>query len=157
MTIFSAQPVDPQAELRSMQRKKMALAFVLLVIVIGPLVWFNRFFAEKRVVEKFFTAIEAKQYENAFAIWNADQDWRQHADKYKDYTYGQFELDWGPSGDWGAITTHDVAGAEAPKSRIGVVTGVVVIVRLNNRAQPACLWVEKKSKTISFSHLPCRF
>jgi hypothetical protein len=155
MTIFEAKPIDPKAERRKEIAKKVAIATFVIVIVLVPLLWHFQYWPEEHAVDKFLTAIEKKDYQDAFAIWNADPDWRQHADRYNNYTFGQFQLDWGPSGDYGEIKTHKIYGSVAPRSKIAAVTGVVVAAQINGRAEPACLWVEKKSMTISFSHLPC--
>jgi hypothetical protein len=155
MTIFEAPQIDPRREARIRLLKRLVLVLVIAAIILAPVLWNFRYWPETHAVDKFLTAIENKDYKQAFAIWNADPNWEQHADRYSDYTFGQFQLDWGPGGDYGDIKTHKIYGAVAPQSKITAVSGVVVAAQINGRAQPACLWVEKKSHTISFSHLPC--
>ena len=155
MTLFEAKQIDPRAERRNQLVKRGAIIIIVIAIILAPVLWYYRYWPEEHVVDKFLTAIEKKDYQTAFAIWNADPAWQQHADRYSNYTFAQFQLDWGPSGDYGEIKSHKIYGSAAPRSKISEVTGVVVAAQINHRAEPACLWVEKKSKTISFSHLPC--
>ena len=117
----------------------------------SPVTWtfFARNWTYERIVDRFFTAIEQKDFEGAYALYTADPGWKSHPQKYANYPYGQFTLDWGPSGDWGPIRQHHVNCAE----RIG--TGVIVAVTINGRPEPAYMWVEKKDHTLTVapSHL----
>jgi hypothetical protein len=156
MTIFESKPPDPAAEARAEKRKKLLIAAVVLLLVGAALAYWFRYWPEERVVDQFFTALEQKNYEKAYALWRADPQWQQHVDRYSEYTFGQFQLDWGPTGDFGYITKHDVRGSVAPKSNNNTKTsGVIVAVRVNDRVKPACLWVEKSTKAISFSPREC--
>ena len=155
MTLFEAKAPDPRDEEKIRRRNRAIIVVVIaLMFAAGAAYWF-RFWPEQRVVDKFFMQIELKQYEDAYAIWQADPNWKQHTERYALYPFGQFQLDWGPSGDYGVITSHKVEGALAPASKNGLVSGVVVVVTVNNRVQPACLWVEKKTKVISYSPRDC--
>jgi uncharacterized membrane protein YvbJ len=155
MTIFESKPPDPAAEARAQKRKKILIAAVVLLLLGAAVAYWFRYWPEERVVDQFFTALEQKNYEKAYALWRADPQWQQHVDRYGEYTFGQFQLDWGPTGDFGYITKHDVRGTVAPKSSNTKTSGVIVAVRVNDRVKPACLWVEKTTKTISFSPREC--
>jgi hypothetical protein len=155
MSLLDAKPEDPRVEQRRALIGKIVITIIVLAIIAAPLAWWFRYWPEERVVDKFLSAVEQKDYKTAFAIWNADPQWEQHPEKYTSYTFGQFQLDWGPSGDWGEIKAYKIAGSVAPRSKVTNVTGVVVAAQINGRAEPACLWVEKKTKTINFSHIPC--
>src|SRR5262249_3292182 len=144
-----------RAERRKEIARKVVIAVLVCALILWPVAYYFRYWPEEHAVDKFLTALENKDYQTAFAIWNADPAWQEHADRYTNYTFGQFQLDCGPSGDYGEIKSHKIYGSVAPRSKIADVTGVVVAAQINGRAEPACLWVEKKSKTISFSHLPC--
>jgi hypothetical protein len=157
VSLLEAQPVDPRAESRRRFMRNVLGGLLVSAVLAAPLLWFYRNYPEERAVDRLFTAIEQKDYRKAFAVWTADPEWEQHAARYEDYPFGQFQLDWGPSGDWGEIKTHQVEGSVEPRSKTGTVSGVVVVTRVNNRGEPSCLWVEKKSKQISFSPLPCAF
>ena len=75
-------------------------------------------------------------YERAYAIWNADPNWKQHPQKYSGYNFGTFELDWGPTGEYGEIRSHHIRTAMTPKNA----SGVVVVVMINDRKEPLALW-----------------
>jgi hypothetical protein len=106
----------------------------------------NRYWSEKKVVDKFFNALMTKNYETAYAIYYADPQWKQHPDKYSKYPLNQFIQDWGPGGQWGTISNYKVNGASTCSSGA---SGVVVDVIVNERAEHAQLWVEKSDQTLS--------
>jgi len=154
MTLFGAKPEDAKKDLF---RERLMWSVVALILVGAVLGFVFRHWPHERVVDRFFDQLEAGDYRAAYATWNADPDWEKNVDKYKLYTYGQFQLDWGPSGEWGKITKHKIEGSVEPTSA-GRVTGIVVAVRVNDRtAQPACIWVDKKTKALSFSPIECKF
>lgn len=158
-SLFDAPPPDPRAEARSRALKRWAIVAVVVLIVLGGLLYWNRYWPEERTVDKFFSAIEQKDYAKAYSIWTADPDWQQHADKYKQYTYGQFQLDWGPTGEYGTINKHDIRGAVSPSTSTGDATGVIVAVQINGIADErklSCLWVEKSTKAMSYSPMECK-
>ncbi|HLJ87428.1 MAG TPA: hypothetical protein VKZ53_11435 [Candidatus Angelobacter sp.] len=149
MGLMDAKEYDPRPAERI---KRLLLIGVPLLIAVLIFIWKFWYWPEEHVVNNFFTAIEAKNFDQAYALYNSDPAWKQHPEKYKDYTYNQFALDWGPSGDYGPITTHRVeCSTELPKKDYQSASGVIVVVRINNRAETKSLWVEKKSKTISLS------
>ena len=61
--------------------------------------------------DKFFAALQNKDYETAYGIYFADPQWKQHPDKYSRYPLNQFIQDWGPGGQWGIIKSYKVNGA----------------------------------------------
>jgi hypothetical protein len=151
MALLDAKEYDP----RPRQRLVRLILVAVVVVIVGVVAWFIfRYQPEKNVVDRFFTAIEAKNFEQAYGIYKADPDWKFHPDKYNtEYPYNQFLLDWGPSGDYGIITGHRIECATEPKKRgFRPPSGVIVVVRINNRSdRTESLWVEKKSKTINVS------
>jgi hypothetical protein len=154
MTLFEAQPANEKQE---KLRERLLWSVIILLIVGGALAFVFRHWPHERVVDRFFAQIEAGDYRNAYATWNADPEWEKHLDRYKNYTFGQFQLDWGPTGEFGKITKHNIEGSVEPKSG-GTVTGIVVAVRVNDRAaRPACIWVDKGTKALSFSPVECAF
>ena len=156
MTLFEAQEPDPRDEAKIKRRTRAIIVLVVVVIVGLGTAYHFRHWREERAVDEFFNQVELKHYEDAYALWQADPQWKEHTDRYKQYPFGQFQLDWGPSGDYGPITSHKVEGSIEPKNKNGPVSGVVVKVTVNNRVQPACLWVEKKTRVISFSPRECQ-
>jgi hypothetical protein len=143
-TLFEAPPYDPR---RDRRRNRIIIAVIVAVIVLGAAAYVFRNMPYERVVERFFSALEQKNYEQAYGIWLHDPDWKQHETQHKQYTYHDFYVDWGPGGEWGIIKSYKVVGAAAPKGG----SGVVVVVRVNDRAEEARIWVERKDKTLTFS------
>jgi hypothetical protein len=141
MTLFEAKEYDPSKDRR---KRNIIISVIVLVILLGALGWHFRFWQQERVVNKFFTALEQRNYEQAYAIWFNDPDWKQHPEKHKDYDFHSFYLDWGPGGEWGLVNTHKIYTTVAGGS------GVTVVVVVNGRSQVCNVWVEKKDKTMSF-------
>ena len=143
MTVFDAKPVDQAAE----RRKKLIITAVVAgLIAVAALAWMFRYWREERTVHKFFQALETKDYRTAYGIWMADAEWQKHPEKFSSYPYGEFELDWGPAGEWGEIKKHEIVATGTVKGA----SGVVVMVRINDRAEPARLWVEKSDRSLTF-------
>lgn len=143
-TLFDAKPYDPGKDRR---RRNLIVGVVVVVVLIAGLLWWFRYWPYERKVDQFFTALQTSDFERAYGIWMNDPNWKQHPEKYARYPFKEFYLDWGPSGEWGVIKTHKVDTAVAPR---GSSTGVIVVTTVNERAEQACVWVEKRDKTLSF-------
>ena len=141
MTLLEPKEYDPS---RDRKRRNIIISIIVLVIVIAGLAWHFRYWPEERVADKFFTALEAKDYEKAYGVWFNDPEWKQHQQEHKDYDFHSFYLDWGPGGQWGLVKSHSVY------TTIGGGSGVTVLVTVNGRAERANVWVQKKDKTMSF-------
>lgn len=143
-TLFQSPPYDPARERR---RKRVAI-IVVIAAILAVLIFFRfRNWPYEHEVRNFFQALEQQNYEKAYGIWMHDPNWKQHAGKYKNYSLSEFERDWGPSGEWGVIKEFRIDGAVRPPKG----SGVIVQVTVNNRADKARIWVEKKDKTLTFS------
>ncbi len=154
MTIFEAKPPNERQETL---RTILIWSVVFIVVAGGIGAFLFRHWPQERVVDRLFDHIEAGDFKSAYATWTADPEWEQHPEKYKNYTFGQFQLDWGPTGEYGKITRHEIEGSVTPKST-GNVTGIVVAVRVNNMAsKPACIWVDNRTKALSYSPVACTF
>jgi hypothetical protein len=143
-TIFTAGDYDPARERR---RRKRIFSVILVVLLIASALYAFRNWPEERVVKHFFTALENKDYEKAYGIWVADRNWKQHPQQHPKYSFGEFYLDWGPGGEYGLITSFKIDGSANPKGG----SGVIVQVTVNDRKEPARLWVEKGDKSLTFS------
>jgi len=154
MTLFESRPFDPVA---ARKRRNRIIAIVAIVLLLAILAWNFRHYPEERQVDKFFAALQQKDYEKAYGIWNHDPEWKQHPQKYSNYPFGSFMQDWGPGGQWGVITSYHVDGSAVPKGGNATTfdvgsSGVVVVVTVNQRvADKAHIWVEKSDKTLGFS------
>jgi hypothetical protein len=149
MALMDAKEYDPRP---AQKRRKIIATVVVVVLAVAVYLYLTRYDSEKKVINNFFSAIERKDFEAAYGIYYADADWKQHPEKYSSYTINQFKLDWGPSGEYGVITSHQVDCAlEPPKKDFVSPSGVIVVVIINNRAETRSMWVEKKSKTVTDS------
>lgn len=153
MGLLDAKEYDP----RPAQRRWRLVAIAVVLVIVFLVLWFwpsgrFRYIREWGVANKFFAAIERKDFDAAYGLYNADSDWKQHPEKYNQYTLSQFTLDWGPSSDFGIIASHQVdCATEPPTKGFGSASGVILVVTLNRRTTPTLLWVEKKSHTITTS------
>ncbi len=143
MTLLDAKEYDSAGARR---RKMWISGTVTLVLVIGLVVWLNRFWPEKHVADRFFSSLQKQDFETAYGIYFADPDWKQHRDRHTQYPYNEFWQDWGPGGEWGPVKTYEVYGAS---NCPGGGSGVVVDLIVNGRAQHAQLYIDKSDKTIS--------
>lgn len=143
-TIFTAPEYNPRRERR---RLIVIAAVAVAAIVIAIFGYLFRNWPEERVVDRFCTALVDKDFEKAYSIWLQDPAWKQHPQNYPNYSFREFQNDWGPGGEWGIIKSFHIDGSANPKQG----SGVVVVVTINERKEPARIWVEKKDKTLTFS------
>jgi hypothetical protein len=141
MTLMDAKVYDEAPERR---RRKLIVAGIFAAIILAWLGYHFRDHSERHTVSKLFAALEQRDLEGAFAIWYQDPQWKQHPEKYSKYGFGDFQQDWGPSGEWGIIKSYSVDCSYATGS------GVIVQVTINNRTEHANIWVEKSDKTLHF-------
>ncbi len=139
-TIFQAPQYDPSRDTR---RRKIILIVVVAVAVVAALWWLFRFWPQERRVDQFFTALEQRNYEKAYAIYMHDPNWKQHPGQYARYPFNEFYIDWGPGGEWGLIRSHKIDGARKSGN------GVEVQVTVNDRKVPAKMWVDDADKTLT--------
>jgi hypothetical protein len=145
MTLLDAKDYDPGKEQR---RKKRIILAVVVVLLLAFLGWWFRFWPEERVANRFFDALQSQNFEGAYGIWMHDPEWKQHAERFKKYPYNEFYQDWGPGGEWGRIKSHKIYAVGSPP---GGGSGVIVDVTVNDRTEPARVWVQTSDKTMSFS------
>lgn len=144
MTLMDAKQYDPTPDRR---RRKIILVAIVVVLILGWMVYHFRRYPERHVVNKFFAAVKAQKYEDAYAIWFNDPAWQQHPSKYSRYGFNDFYRDWGPGGEWGLVKDFSIDCSVSP----GGGSGVIVQVTVNHRAEHAYVWVEKSDHTLSFS------
>ena len=91
MTLLDAPRYDPAKE----KLRKIKIALVISgVLILAALAWMYRNWPEEHAVDKFFTALQKQDYETAYAIYFHDPEWRQHPQKYSQYSYADFSRDW---------------------------------------------------------------
>lgn len=151
MALMDAPQYDATQDVR---KRNIWIAAGVLIVVLGAIAcagfftghgWFYMNIPAEHRVNNFFAAVEAKDFNRAFAIWNNDDAWQQHPDKFKDYNFGHFQVDWSNSSDYGIITSHKVVCSLASGS------GVAVGVDINGRVQPTFIWVQNHTHTLGFS------
>src|SRR5450631_1004702 len=146
MTLFEAKPYDAVAARKRRIRIVSISAIVSLCLILA---WNSRHYPQEHVVDTFFAALQQKDFEKAYGIWNHDPEWKQHPEQYTRYTLQNFMQDWGPGGEWGVIKSYHVDGSAVPTGGNGTKfdvasSGVVVVVTVNERiGQKAHVWVEK--------------
>jgi len=144
MTLMDAKQYDPA---RDRQRRNMLIVVALVVLILGWMAYHFRHYPERHAVDKFFAAVKAQKYEDAYAIWFNDPAWQQHQSNYSRYAFNDFYRDWGPGGEWGLVKDYSIDCSVSP----GGGSGVIVQVTVNHRAEHAYVWVEKSNTTLSFS------
>ena len=149
MTLLNAPTYDERKE----NRKKTvivstAVTFALLVVLTlagymsGHGWLFSNLPAEHRVGQ-FFAALEAKDYNKAFAIYNNDPDWQQHPEKYKDYPESRFQEDWSTQDPIkGPVNSYhvDISRTDGD-GNFG--TGIIVAVTVNGNTRVFMYYIRK--------------
>ena len=123
-------PIDPKAE-RLRRYLISSLVFVLLLSGYGYYQFRN--YAEERQARSFFEALQRKDFEGAYRIWQPGASY-----KLKD-----FMEDWGDMGVQGPVESFRIVRSR----RRG--TGVIVEVQVN-RKDNVRLWVERGDKSLTF-------
>jgi hypothetical protein len=142
MTLMDAQQYD---EAPARRRRNRIIAIVIAVLILAWVVYHLRDHPERHLAKRFFGALAHQDLEGAYAIWFRDPDWKQHPQKFTNYTFGDFTQDWGPASEWGTIKTYSVDCSLSSGS------GVIVQATVNHRAEHAYVWVDKSDKTLHFS------
>ena len=102
------------------RRKRLIIGIIGTLLVVGFLVYQFRYWPEQRLVEKFFDALQGKDYETAYGLYMADATWQQHPQQHSMYPYNEFYRDWGPGGEWGLIKNYKIyATGECPREAAG--------------------------------------
>ncbi len=154
MTLLNAPEFDARRENRNRNLLIGAGALIaaLVVIGIGGFLlghgWFFSNLPMEHKVDKFFSALEAKDYGNAYAIYTNDPDWQQHPKQHADYPLKRFTEDWtidSPVG--GPILSHHVDISKTDGSG-AFGSGVIVAVRVNGDHK-IFMWYERKDGTLT--------
>ena len=155
MSLLDAPAYDPAPDRRKRDLLVGSLItiFVLALLSVGGYAmghgWlFTNLPAEHRV-NNFFNALEAKDYNKAFGIYNNDPDWQQHPGKYSDYPLARFTEDWTTDSPVKApITSHHVDISRTDGSGM-FGTGIIVAVRVNGDHK-LFMYVIKSDGTMTF-------
>jgi hypothetical protein len=148
MTLLDAKQYD----FAGARRRRNGLIVVgLLAILLAWFLYHERNHSERKAVRVFFGALESRNYEQAYSVWQRDPDWKQHPQKFPNYPYNDFYTDWGPGGQWGLVKSYQVACSLSTGS------GVIVQAVVNERSERSNIWVDKSNKSLSFppSEIQC--
>jgi hypothetical protein len=154
MTLLNAPEFDSQRETRNRNLLIAAGVLVLLIIVIGlggfmlGHGWFFSNLPMEHRVDSFFSALEAKNYDKAYAIYTNDGAWQQHPDKHADYPIKRFTEDWTTESPVkGPILSHHVDISKTDGTG-AFGSGVIVAVRVNGNHK-IFMWYERKDGTLT--------
>jgi len=90
MTLMDAQQYD---ESRDRRRRNFIIVAVFVALILAWVGYHLRNYPERRVADKLFSTLQRHDLENAYGIWFADPNWKQHPQKYSNYTFGDFTQD----------------------------------------------------------------
>lgn len=154
MTLLNAPEYDERGEKRKTGLLIGSGVALLLAVVIGlggyitGHGWFFTNLRAEHRVNNFFDALEAKDFDRAYAIWMNDSDWKQHPQKY-DYTLKRFTEDWTTESPVnGPVTSHHVDISKTDGTG-AFGTGIIVAVRVNGDHK-LFMWYEKKNGTLTY-------
>jgi hypothetical protein len=110
--------------------------------------WFFSNLPAEHKVNRFFDALEAKDYAKAYGIWWNDPEWQQHPQKY-DYTLQRFTEDWTSASPVnGPILSHHVDISRTDGSGM-FGSGIIVAVRVNGEHK-VFMYVIRKDGTLAW-------
>ena len=158
MTLLNAPVYDERKE----KNKVAALIALVVAIALAAILgvggflfghgWFFSNLPAEHKVNTFFTALEARDYAHAFAIYTNDAAWQSHPDLHKDYPLARFTEDWtteSPVG--GPITGHHVDISKTDGTgTFG--TGIIVATRVNTataKGKKIFMWYQKSDGTLT--------
>ena len=153
MTLLNAPKYDEHGENRKLGLLIGAgvLLAVLAITGVGGFLlghgWFFSNLPAEHRVSRFFDALEAKDYKQAYALWMNDPAWQQHPRKY-DYTLKRFTEDWTTASDVGPITSHHVDISKTDGTG-AFGSGIIVAVRVNGDHK-LFMWYERKDGTLTY-------
>jgi len=155
MTLIDAPAYDPARD--NLKRNILigVLVFILLAVVLGlggffaGHGWFFSNLPAEHKVNNFLTALEQKDYNKAYGIYNNDADWQQHPDKYSGYTIQRFTEDWTTYSPVKApVTSHQIYISKTDGTG-SFGTGIIVATQLNNSPHCAFFYVNRADGTFT--------
>jgi len=120
-----------------------------------PWTWWT-YWTGERATDQFLQAVENKDMNRAYGIWQHDPEWQQHAGKYQTYPFDRFAQDWGAGSsdnDYGTISSHRMV----IKKVVGSSSSLIVGYMINDRkSKPLFLAYDAKAHTLGFSPFELR-
>lgn len=160
MAIMDAPAYDPSHD-RMVARSLIGVTVLVIlsfVIGFGGFVmghgWFFSDIPAEHKVDHFFSALEARDYQKAYGIYENDANWQQHPDKEPYYGgYKRFVDDWTTYSPVGApITWHHVDVSRSDGTGL-FGSGIIVGSRVNAQdgSKKLFLYVNRKDGTLGES------
>jgi len=142
MTLLDAKEYHPEKERKKRTR---IISIIVLILVLAFVGWWNRFWPEKRVADRFFSALQKQDFESAYGIYYRTPT----GSTIPRITHSILSTNSSRLGSrraMGIVKSYRIYGeSNCPGGGSGVVIDVVV----NDRTQHAQLYVDKSDKTIS--------
>jgi hypothetical protein len=129
-------------EQRERTIKRILLWGVPILLVVSVCYFTFRNWRQEQLVKQFFTLLQQKNYQQAYALWGCTQD-----TPCKYYAPDKFTEDWGPSSPFADISTVRIGTVDSCGS------GVVFDIE-NSKSEPIGLFVENGTQLISFAPWP---
>jgi len=142
MTLLDPPKYDAACD-RRVRNIEIALFVVVLLGAFGT--WWFWNWPEEHRINVFLTTVESGDLAKAYGIWKQDPGWQQHPERYKAYGFDRFQQDWGSGSQYGQIRSYKFALSRSWGN------GVILGVDINGGKTPVFLWVDRKTKQISFS------
>ena len=154
MTLLNAPDYDDRRETRkrSLLIGAAAIVGLLILLTLGGFIaghgWLFSNLPAEHKVSSFFSALEAKDYDKAFAIYTNDPDWKQHPERHKDYPIDRFTVDWTTESPVKApIVSHKIDISKTDGSgTFG--TGIIVATRVNGDKK-LFMWYQRSDGTLT--------
>jgi hypothetical protein len=154
MTLMNAPEYDSRRDdrIRNLWIGAGVLVFLVVVLAFAGFAmghgWLFSNLPVEHKVDKFFSALEAKDYGKAFTIYTNDPDWQQHPERHADYPLKRFTEDWttaSPVG--GPIVSHHVDISKTDGSGL-FGSGIIVAVRVNGDHK-IFMWYQRSDGTLT--------
>ena len=156
MTLLNAPAYDARRDnlIRNAWIASAVLVFALIITALAGFItghgWlFSNLPAEHRV-NKFFTAIEQKDFVTAYGIYQNDKDWQSHPDKYSGYPLKRFTEDWTTYSPVGIIHSHHVDKSVSDGSGTFGTTLLVATTMNGDPTKRLFLGVQRADGTFSY-------
>jgi hypothetical protein len=153
--LMNAPPYDPT---RDNRRRNFFIGIAITVFLLGILTlagyvlghgWLFTNLGYEHRVDKFFDALQDKDYAKAYGLYYNDPDWQQHPATYSGYPLARFTEDWTAfSPVHEPITSHHVDISKTDGSGY-FGSGVIVAVRVNGNNK-VFMYVTRADKTMTW-------
>ncbi|HVB39424.1 MAG TPA: hypothetical protein VNE83_00890 [Terriglobales bacterium] len=139
MTLLDAPQYNERRD--RIRRNIVITGIVIILVAVGGFAYWPRYIA-RRTVDHFMDSLIDKNFQEAYAIWQANP---------RLYPMDTFMQDWGPGSKWGIIKTYKIVQLGPPQG--GHSSGLVALVEINAIAgtdNEARIWIQNGTRELSF-------